>query len=302
MKVVVIGAVDSTKTLIEEMMNFNIEIAMIFSLDESISKDISGYYPLHEFAEIHGLPYKKYIKINDMENLEIIREIEPDYVFAVGFSQLVSKRLMDIPKYGVIGCHPAPLPKYRGRAVIVWQMLLGVQESKVTMFRIDEGIDSGDIIDQEPYLINEEDYAADVLKKADIALVRLYRRVLSMLVNGTCTFKRQDHSQATYCLKRVPEDGLIDWNVTGNEIIRLIRAVSRPYPGAYSYYDGKHKIIFWRAHLEKNEVYHGFPGQIAAIEADRLLIVLKDGLLAVEEYENLDNKKLFVGHRLGGLR
>lgn len=302
MKTIVIGAVNSTKTLIEEMLKLDISINMVFSLDDAIAKDVSGYSPLHEFAEEKGIPYKKYKKINDDENIAIMRKIKPDYIFAIGFSQLVSKKILDIPRYGVIGMHPAPLPKYRGRAVIVWQILENVRESKISLFKIDEGTDSGDVLDQEPFKISEDDYAEDVLAKTHIASVTMFRRTLPKLMNRTAEFKKQDYTQATYCLKRTPEDGQIDWNVSKEEVYRFIRAISRPYPGAFSYYDGKEKVIIWKAHIGENKKYYGFPGQIAEINENTMIIVLKDGLLYVDEYENKDGVKLFLGHRFGGFK
>lgn len=302
MKNIVIGAVNSTRFLLETMMELNIDISYAFSLDDAVSENVSGYYPLHEFAKKNGIPFKKYQKINNKENIEIMRSLEPDFIFAIGFSQLVSKAILDIPKYGVIGLHPAELPKYRGRAVIVWQMLMGVRTSKVTLFKMDEGADTGDIIDQEPFEIDENDYASDVLDKSHNALLKMYYRALPRLMDGTYTLTKQDDSQATYCLRRAPEDGLIDWTLPGNEIIRLVRAISRPYPGAFSYYDNKHKIIFWRSKLEDNTKYYGFPGQIAEIDDEHMVIVLKDALLIVEEFENVDKKKISAGHRLGDLR
>lgn len=299
LKNIVIGAVSSTKFLLETMLELKINISYVFSLDDAVSENISGYYPLHEFAQKKGILFKKYQKINNKENIKIMRLLEPDFIFAIGFSQLVSKEILDIPKYGVIGLHPADLPKYRGRAVIVWQMLTGVRTSKVTLFRIDEGADTGEIIDQEPFVIDENDYASDVLDKSHDALLKLYHRALPRLMDGSYTLTKQDESQATYCLRRTPEDGLIDWTLPGNEIIRLVHAISKPYPGAFSYYDNKHKIIIWRAKLEENTIYYGFPGQIARIDDEHMVIVIKDGLLIVEEYENVDNKKMYAGHRLG---
>lgn len=297
MKTIVIGAVNSTKHLIEEMIRLSIPINMIFGLDESISANVSGYYPLRQVAKKYGIPYRSYTRINDEENIKVMALIEPDYIFAIGFSQLVSESILKIPKRMVVGMHPAPLPKFRGRAVIVWQMLSGVKNSKITMFKIDAGADSGDIIDQEPFSIDEEDYAGDVLNKAHEASIVLFRRVLKNLTADTYKLTKQDDSLATYCLKRTPSDGCIDWTCDRCELLRFIRAVSRPYPGAFSYYDGEIKVVFWRAHVEDNDRYYGFPGQIAEVSGSTMIIVLKDGLLCVEEYEIIGGSKLLPGHR-----
>lgn len=298
MKSIVIGAVNSTKNLIDVMIRLNMDISMVFSLDDAISENVSAYYPLHEYAEQKGIPYKKYRKINDDENIAIMKKINPDYIFAIGFSQLVSKKILDIPKKCVIGCHPAPLPYYRGRAVVVWQMLNGVTDSKITMFKIDEGADSGDIIAQEPFSIKPEEYAGELLERMDQIQIRLFEKVLPTLIDDTVKYVKQDDSLATYCLKRTPEDGAINWDKSADEIYRLIRAISHPYPGAFGMYDGKHKIVIWRAYLEKNNKYYGFPGQIAEVNENGMIVVLNEGLLVVTEYENVDSVKIFAGHKL----
>lgn len=300
-KVVVIGAVESTKILLDEMKILGIPVDFIFGLDDELSENVSGYYPLHEYAILNNIPFKKFKRINNTENIEIIEKIKPDYIFAIGFSQLISKKILSIPNFGVIGCHPADLPKFRGRAVIVWQMLLGVRESKMSMYMMDAGTDSGDIIGKESYTIEDTDYASDVIEKAHRALQTLCKQILPEMVKGSYQLEKQDSTIASYCLKRTPEDGMINWSLPGIEVIRLIRAVSRPYPGAYTYYDGKYKLIIWRASLcETQKIIYGFPGQIISIEGNRLFVLLIDGMLIVEEYEIIENKKIYIGHRLDG--
>lgn len=98
-------------------------------------------------------------------------------------------------------------------------------------------------------------------------------------------------------MKRTPEDGRIDWKEPAEKIQRLIRAVSKPYPGAFSDYDGKHKVIFWKADYLENKKYYGISGQIAEVTEDYFDIVCEDGLLRVYEYENQDNARMIVGHK-----
>src|SRR5699024_10571606 len=121
------------------------------------------------------------------------------------------------------------LPKFRGRAAIPWQILLGVRESKCSLFYIDEGTDTGEIIDQETYLIHEDDYAKDVEKSSDTALGKMMERVIPEIKGDTLTSRKQNEDEATYLLKRVPEDGRIDWSQSIEDIHKLIRATSKPY-------------------------------------------------------------------------
>lgn len=298
MKSVLIGSVGSSQTMFEAMLDVKFPISYVFSLDDKNTQNVSGYRPIHELAEKNGIPYKKFVKINDMENIEIIRNLKPDYIFVIGLSQLVKKEIIENAKVGVIGFHPTPLPKMRGRAANVWQVLLGVHETKCSLFFIDEGTDSGDILGQEEYCIEDSDYAADVSRKLNEALARLSRRILKQIMDGTLCPVKQNEAEATYLLKRSPKDGAIDWNQPIEKIHRLIRAVSRPYPGAFGMYDGKHPIIIWRADIGKNDKYIGMNGQIAELGESYMDIVCADGLLHVSEFENVDGIKLFPGHKL----
>lgn len=300
MKTILIGAVTTTRRVLETMVEVDFPISYVFSLDDAVSENVSDYDPVFETAEKFNVPYKKFKKINDEENVKIIKEIDPDYIFVIGLSQLVKDEIINAARKGVVGFHPAPLPKYRGRATNVWQQLLGIKESAVSVFFIDDGIDSGDILAQEPYYIGENDYCQDVLDKIDEAAIIAMRKVLIGLRDNTLMPVKQNDEEATYTLKRSPEDGLIDWNQSIRDIHLLIRAISRPYPGAYSMYDGKSKIVIYKAEILENKKYIGFNGQIAELRKDGFDVVCKDGLLRVTDYENVDNVKMFVGHRFRG--
>lgn len=300
MKTILIGAVTTTRRVLETMIEVDFPISYVFSLDDAVSENVSDYDPIFKTAEKHNVPYKKFKKINDEENVKIIKEIEPDYIFVIGLSQLVKDEIINAAKKGVVGFHPAPLPKYRGRATNVWQQLLGVKESAVSVFFIDDGIDSGDILAQEPYYIGDDDYCQDVLDKIDEAAIVAMRKVLIGLRDNTLVPVKQNDEEASYTLKRSPEDGLIDWNQSIKDIHLFIRAISKPYPGAFSMYDGKSKIVIYRAEILENKKYIGFNGQIAELRKDGFDVVCKDGLLRVTDYENVDNVKMFVGHRFRG--
>ena len=300
MKTILIGAVTTTRRVLETMIEVDFPISYVFSLDDAVSENVSDYDPIFKTAEKYNVPYKKFKKINDEENVKIIKEIEPDYIFVIGLSQLVKDEIINAAKKGVIGFHPAPLPKYRGRATNVWQQLLGVKESAVSVFFIDDGIDSGDILAQEPYYIGDDDYAQDVLDKGDEAAIVAMKRVLQQMMDGTLNPVKQNDEEASYTLKRSPEDGFIDWNQSIKDIHLFIRAISKPYPGAFSMYDGKSKIVIYRAEILENKKYIGFNGQIAELRKDGFDVVCKDGLLRVTDYENVDNVKMFVGHRFRG--
>lgn len=297
MRTVLIGSVDSSKVVLEEMIRAEFPITKVYGLDETKSRNVSGYVPIHKIAEKENIPYRTFSNINDNVTVEDLRKEKPDYIFVIGLSQLVGKEILEIAEKGVIGFHPTPLPRFRGRAAMVWQMLLGIRESKCTMFFIDEGMDSGDIIGQEPYVIEKDDYAEDLSRKLQEALRVLIKRVMKEMLSDSLNPVKQNEEEATYLLKRTPEDGKIDWSNPVQDIQLLIRAVSHPYPGAFSLYEGQHKVIIWRADYLENHKYIGIPGQIAKISDQYIDIVGVDGLLRVYQYDNSDGVKLVVGHK-----
>lgn len=297
MKSVLIGSVTSSQVVLEELIAAECPPELVFSLDEAVSADVSGYFPIHETAHAHGIPFQKFQKIGASKHTETIAALNPDYIFVVGLSQIVGEPILKAAKKGVVGLHPTPLPKYRGRAAMVWQMLLGEKESAISLFLIDAGMDSGPILGQEPYIIGENDYAEDLERRCLTALHALCRRILPQLRDGTIQPIPQQEENSTYLLRRSPEDGIIDWNQSIFEIHRLIRAVSHPYPGAFSHYDGKKLVTFWRAEIRKNPGYIGFPGQIAEKKGTSFSVLCRDGLLHVTDYSCTEPFQMFVGHR-----
>lgn len=298
MKSVLVGSVRSSTTVLKKMIETGFPINMVFSLDEQYAGNVSGYKPIHKIAEANGIPYKKFKKISDSENLQIIKEIEPDYIFVIGLSQLIPKEMIELAKIGCVGFHPTPLPKFRGRAAVVWQILLGVHATKCSLFIIDKGIDSGDILGQAEYYISDDDYIEDVSFKLNAALGKLCDKVFKEMIAGTCNPVRQNEDEATYLLIRRPEDGYIDWKQPAEKVQRLVRAISKPYPGAFGLYDGEHKIIIWRAEYLDNKKYIGLPGQICNIQEDFFDVLCAKGILRVTEFKNEDNVKMLVGHKL----
>jgi methionyl-tRNA formyltransferase len=297
-RTVFIGSVLSSKVALETLIQNNIKVDLVCSLDEEASKNVSDYYPIHEIAEKHSIPYIKFKKINSENVIQRINGIDPDFIFVIGLSQIISYEILNLATEYSIGFHPTPLPKNRGRAAIPWQIILGVQNSKVSLFKLDQGMDSGDIIYQYPYQIDETDYAMDVYTKICYAMRNAFIECIPKVYSDSVKFIKQNHDEATYLLVRRPEDGLIDWNLSGKEIETLIRATSRPYPGAFSFYKEK-KVIFWRARIEENLRYTGIPGQIAWInDQGEVAIITKDSMLVVSEYEIEGNEATFiVGHK-----
>jgi methionyl-tRNA formyltransferase len=167
-------------------------------------------------------------------HVEEIRDLAPEVVVVVGFSQIIPQALLDIPPGGVIGFHSAVLPGRRGCSPLIWAIVDGLTETGVTMFYLDTGIDTGDVIGTRSFPIAPQDYAADVLRKADDATIELLREHLDGVLDATAPRIGQAGAESTYTRRRTPADGEIDWSRPAQEIVDLVRALAPPYPVAHT--------------------------------------------------------------------
>jgi len=294
MKFIVIGSVESSNIFLIKCIESGYVPSHVFGFDERYSANVSGFFPLYKTAEDNGIPSTRFKKIND--EILTIKEIAPDYIFVIGLSQLISKELIACATEGAIGMHPTPLPNYRGRAAIPWQIILGVRESAVSLFKLTESMDDGDILWQEPYIIDPDDYAKDVHDKVYATIERAVEGLMKGLSNGSIHGIPQDHGQATYLLIRREEDGQIDWKDPIEKIYALVRGASAPYPGAFSYYEGK-KVVLNRVKIIENSQYIGINGQIAKVKKDGIYVVVDDKLLCITNYSVEDEIKFVVGKK-----
>jgi len=182
---------------------------------------------------------KKKIKkfIGDLKNLK------PDLILVNSYSMILPKEILDIPKRGAINIHGAMLPKYRGANVLNWVLINGEKETGITLHYMNEDIDAGDIIAQTKIKISFTDTASTLKRKFARTVITLLKKEWPNIINNNVRRMPQDNSIATVVHRRKPEDGLIDWSKPAIEIYNLIRALVKPYPGAY-YFDKKgNKII-----------------------------------------------------------
>lgn len=300
-KIVFIGSVASSERALRILYEEHVYIALVCSLNREKANNVSDYYPLHKTANELGLPYLLFDNINEEKTVKAIQLIEPDYIFVVGLSQIVKEELLHSAKIFSVGFHPTPIPRYRGRAALSWQILLEERESAVTFFRLDQGMDSGDVLFRESYLIDKEDYVTDLYKKVLDAMEKGLRKNIHLLLDGTIVAEPQKEEDASYLLIRRPYDGILDWRKNTEELLRIIRATSHPYPGAFSYIKGK-KIVFYRAErFKSSKKYIGYNGQVAEVDIDGNLIILTvDGAIKITEYKTEEPLQINIGNRMIG--
>ncbi len=194
---------------------------------------------------------KVYKIINLNDETELLKKLSPDLVVMCGWRQIVDKKILLIPKNGFVGFHPSLLPKGRGPAPIINTILEGVKTSGLTFYHVSEGLDNGDIIGQEKFEILDTDHAEDVYNKVITAGKKLIKTYLPLLIKGKAPRIPQNDSDATYLPRISLKNNHIDIEKESiEEIYNKIRALSKPYKGAYIKKNGK-KLIIWKAELEE---------------------------------------------------
>jgi methionyl-tRNA formyltransferase len=190
------------------------------------------------------------------------------------------------PARGSYVIHDSLLPAYRGFSPTVWALVNGEQETGATLFAMEEGVDSGDVLGQEAVGIGPDDTIADVMARLTPAYERLVRDCIPAVLAGTAARRPQDESRATYTCRRVPADNVIRWDASTERIHNLIRAVTRPYPGALTRLEGR-ELRIWRAAPLRDRRYVGLvPGRVAEIRpGDGVVVLTGDGGLLVREIQ-----------------
>jgi methionyl-tRNA formyltransferase/LmbE family N-acetylglucosaminyl deacetylase len=231
-RVVFIGGLDDGRRTVQELLGHpRVDVVGVFVLDEKAAGGVAGF---RSFDDVVAPPVlRKITKVSD--HADEIAALRPDLVLVVGFSQIIPQAILRIPPLGVVGFHTAVLPGRRGSSPVIWAIVEGLEESGVTMFYMDEGIDTGDVIAFERFPIEDDDYAVDVLRKADDAALNLLRAYLGQVLEGTAPRIPQGDTGSTYTRRRTPADGEIDWNRPAQEIVNLVRALSPPYTLAHTF-------------------------------------------------------------------
>lgn len=195
--------------------------------------------PVKQAASRHNLPIYQPQKIKNNEELQgRLREIAPDAIIVVGYGRIIPKWMLDLPRYGNLNLHASILPKYRGAAPIQWAIANGERVTGVTTMRIDEGLDTGDILLQQELGIQDDDTAETLGPRLAAIGADLMIETLSRLQATTIIPKPQNHVEATLAPILTKEDGFIDFHRSAQEIYNRLRGF-QPWPGAFTKFRGK---------------------------------------------------------------
>lgn len=299
MRIVLVGTVESTAVTFDALSEAGRQPVAVVGLDPLLRERHSDFVDMGAVAARAGIPFVGVRSVNDAQVVARIAELEPDWLVVVGWSQICREPLLAVPRLGSIGYHPAPLPELRGRAVLAWTILLGRTATAGTLFRLAAGVDSGAILAQHGFDLTDRETLPELMAKHMAALRRMWKELAPRLGEGDLTGIVQDETRASYCARRTAGDGLIDWSAGATQVDRLIRAVTRPYPGAFGWLRDR-KLTIWQAEPWSGPVHYGAPGQIVARLGDGLLIACSGNTALVARQWDCDDASMpRTGERIG---
>jgi len=258
MKITFLGCTSFSKKLLESIIDLpNIFIDSIFTIPELFKISYSQEKVKNtNYADLRPIANKKNIPIYTVNSesgkkmtdyLPVFQRNKPDIILVLGWYYKVPKTIRELAKYGAWGVLASLLPKYAGGAPLVWAIINGEKETGVTLFKLDSGIDDGDIIEQESFPIEDKDTIKEVYEKATEASINILRKALLNIDN--IKLKPQDKSKIEVFPQRNPEDGEINLEWPAKRTYNFIRAQSTPYPGAFIKTIDNKKLVIYKARL-----------------------------------------------------
>jgi UDP-4-amino-4-deoxy-L-arabinose formyltransferase / UDP-glucuronic acid dehydrogenase (UDP-4-keto-hexauronic acid decarboxylating) len=263
---------------IEALLRNGVEIVSVFTHKDAPGETL-WFESVAQLAASRHIPVHAPEDINHPLWVQRIRDLAPDILFSFYYRQLVTSPILDIPPRGCLNLHGSLLPKYRGRVPVNWVLVNGETETGVTLHYMTPRPDDGDIVAQEKIPISNDDTARTLHGKAAEATSRMLDAILPRIMDHTAPRVPQDHAEATYFGGRSPDDGQIDWTRSATRVRNLVRAVTLPYPGAFSYV-GDRKCLFWSVSQAEDADQGIKPGTILSVAP--LVIACGEGAVRVD--------------------
>lgn len=243
--------------------------------------------PVKQAAVEMNLPLFQPRRVREPDFVSTLKLLNPEAIIVAAYGQILPKEILALPKFGCINIHASLLPLYRGAAPINWAIMNGDDETGITVMQMDEGMDTGPMLLQKSVPIGPKDTTGSMLEKLTLLGARLITEVLPLIADGSIVPRVQDDSKATFAPLLKKEDGLINWTMPAIKIHNRIRGMS-PWPGAYTYLDGKMiKIIQSEAIIGK-----GDPGALFEVDKVTLAVGTGFGLLRIVALQQEGKKPL----------
>jgi methionyl-tRNA formyltransferase len=260
----------------EQIYQIGGHLDLAITLHDDLAQRKSGRVFLDRFCEDHQIELVKIRHINDAGSIEAIQQHDIDWLFIIGWSQIAGAEILSAPKRGVLGIHPTLLPEGRGRAPIPWAILKGLKATGVTLFKLDNGVDTGEIVSQSVLPLAADETATSLYERVNNEHRVILGQTWPLLVADAIELIKQDEMKATIWAGRTPADGRIEREMTVSYVDRLVRATTHPYPGAFFEAEDGSIIRIWQGRILDRETKP---------QEQRFAIELSDGVYEAIDFE-----------------
>lgn len=302
MKVLFMGTPEIAATILQAIIKSKHEVVGVVTQEDKPKgrgKNLS-MPPVKEVALEHGIEVFQPHIIKEESAINRLREFNADIFVVAAYGKILSKEILDIPKYGCINAHASLLPKYRGAAPIQWSIIDGEKLTGITIMQMDEGLDTGDMLFKAVVEIADDDTADTLYDKLSVCGGSLTVEALDRIEEGDIHPVKQEDSQATYAKMLDKSLGRLNFNRPSAEIERLVRGLNS-WPGTFTYINGK-TLKIWETKLT-DIPSNGEPGTIHSADGGRLFVNTLDNALEIisiqlEGKKRMDVKSFMLGYKI----
>ncbi len=276
-------------------------VAVVTQVDKPKGRGLKfSLSPVKEWAIKHHMTVLQPYRLkNNNEFIERLKALNPDYIIVASYGKILPAEILNLPKRASLNVHPSLLPKYRGAAPVPWTLINGEKETGVTIFEMDEGMDTGKILYQVKTEIGPEENARDLLNRLSYLGAEALDKTIKLMEEGKITPVPQNDSEATYAPMLKKSDGLINWNMKAIEIHNRVRGMN-PWPGAFINWKGKLLKVWKSDYTTENSSEEN--GTVVEIKNDGIYVQTGNGLLIIKELQLEGKKRLTVSDFLRGHR
>lgn len=325
MKVIFMGTPDFSVGTLEALIESGHEVVLaVTQPDKPKGRGKAMQFPpVKEAALAHGIEVYQPKRVREQDCIQYLRRYEADIIVVVAFGQILPREILEMPRYGCINVHASLLPKYRGAAPIQWAVINGEQVTGVTTMRMDEGLDTGDMILKEEVRLTAQETGGSLFDRLAQTGAELCLRTLTAIEDGTAVYTPQNHDLATHTTMIKKQLGEIDWQKPAQELERLVRGLN-PWPSAYTFLNGK-TLKIWKAAVAeqpgqeearnlqnvreqvgkpgseaRQATIKMEPGSVARVTKDSLTVQTGQGLLELLEVQLEGKKRMTIDAFLRG--
>jgi len=297
MKFVVLGTSEFALSCTRALLDSNADLSALISMPKD--KLPLNSIDIEEFARFYKISYNEIEDVNSDKSINLIKSYEPDYLF-LSWPKILKKKALQIPKEFCIGTHPTELPYNRGRHPLHWLIALGIPETKLSFFRMDEGVDTGNILFQVPFSISPEDTIENAVSSMNKAAYEGTKLLYQKLKKDEIEEKEQKYTKTNYWRKRTPHDTVLDLRMPANLISRLVRSYTPPYLCAKLIF-GKHVLPISNSRvvdtdLSYEELQRVVPGKVIDICGRNIRVKVDDKIIDLECKTEIPSELLKINH------